>query len=228
LRNDFGQLQAAISQTNDCRVIVIDPINAYVGPTDSHFHTIVRKILAPLARFATQKRMAILAVTHLRKHEGAAIYRATGSMGFVAAARAVWTICRDRENPGRHLMIPVKNNLAPTACGLTYSIEPHPKISVPVIHWHPAPIEISADEALAIKPRGPEAEDRIAAGQWLKQVLTARGPQAACDLIEEVGQLGFHSRTLQRAFHTIGGQTEKRGLLEGWWWSLSPNATTGS
>ncbi len=54
-------------------------------------------------------------------------------------------------------MVPVKNNLAPTACGLAYSIEPHPKISAPVIHWHPGPIEISADEALAIKPRGPRS-----------------------------------------------------------------------
>jgi hypothetical protein len=169
------------------------------------------------------KRMAVLAVTHLRKNEGAAIYRATGSMGFVAAARAVWTICRDRDNPGRHLMVPVKNNLASAASGLAYAIESHPQMRAPVIHWHPEPIEISADEALGIKSRGPEAEDRVAAGQWLRQVLTARGPLAASDLIEEGSQLGFHSRTLQRAFHLIGGHTEKRGLLEGWWWSLPAN-----
>jgi hypothetical protein len=224
LRHDFEQLQYAINGMPNCRLIVIDPINAYVGPNDSHFHTIVRKILAPLAKFAAAKRMAVLAVTHLRKHDGAAIYRATGSMGFVAAARAVWIVCRDRETPGRHLMLPIKNNLSHTACGLAYTIQPHPHLAAPVIHWHPQPVDTSADEALSAK-RGPEAEDRIAAERWLRQVLTERGPQAASDLIEEGSQHGFHSRTLQRAMRVIGAKTEKRGILEGWWWSLPPGAT---
>jgi hypothetical protein len=205
---------------NDCRIIVIDPINAYVGPTDSHFQTIVRKILTPLVHFAASKRMAVLAITHLRKHEGAAIYRATGSMGFVAAARAVWTVCGDRNNPGRHLMVPIKNNLAGAARGLAYTIQAHPRLDAPVLRWEPLPVDASADEILSGKSRGPEAEDRIVAGHWLRQVLTSRGPQPASDLIEEGSQRGFQSRTLQRAFHAIGGHTEKRGFLEGWWWSL--------
>jgi hypothetical protein len=224
LRIDFEQLQAAINRMPDCRLIVLDPINAYVGPNDSHFHTIVRKILAPLAKFAAAKRMAVLAVTHLRKHDGAAIYRATGSMGFVAAARAVWIVCRERETPGRHLLLPIKNNLSHTAGGLAYTIEPHPHLAAPVIRWQSQPLDTSADEVLASKSRGPEAEDRIAAEKWLRQVLTARGPQAASDLIEEGSQHGFHSRTLQRAMRVIGAKTEKRSILEGWWWSLPPNA----
>jgi hypothetical protein len=219
LRTDFEELQAAIDRMPGCRLIVIDPINAYVGPTDSHFHTVVRKILAPLARFAAARRMAVLAVTHLRKHDGAAIYRATGSMGFVAAARAVWTVCRDRTNPGRHLMLPLKNNLAPAACGLAYTIEPHTDFAAPFLRWHPEPIDISVDEALASKSRGPEAEEQIAAGKWLRTILAA-GPKSASDLLEEGSQRGFESRTLRRALHAIGGQTQKRGILEGWWWSL--------
>jgi hypothetical protein len=225
LRNDFEELQAAIDRMTDCRLLVIDPINAYVGPADSHFHTIVRKILAPLAQFAAAKRMAVLAVTHLRKHDGAAIYRATGSMGYVATARAVWTVCRDRNTPGRHLMLPLKNNLAPAACGLAYTLEPHPDFAAPVVRWHPDPIEISVDEALAPKPRGPEAVDEIAAGKWLRNVLAA-GPKSASDLLEEGNQRGFASRTLQRTLHAIGGHTEKRGIFEGWWWSLPQTAAT--
>jgi hypothetical protein len=224
LRHDFDQLQAAINRMPNCRLIVIDPINAYVGPTDSHFHTIVRKILAPLTKFATAQRIAVLAVTHLRKHDGAAIYRATGSMGFVALARAVWTICRDREHPGRRLMLPLKNNLSSAACGLAYTIEPHPNLGAPVIRWGPEPVDTAADEALAARARGPMAEEKIAAGQWLRQVLTTLGPRPANDLIEEGNQRGFNSRTLQRAIHAIGGHTEKRGFLEGWWWSLPPTA----
>jgi len=89
LRHDFGQLEAALNRLPDCRLIVVDPVNAYVGPSDSHFHTIARKVLAPLAELAAKKRVAILAVTHLRKRDGSAIQGASGSMGFVAAARSV-------------------------------------------------------------------------------------------------------------------------------------------
>jgi hypothetical protein len=226
LRNDFAELQAAIQRLPDCRLLVIDPINAYVGPNDSHFHTVVGKILAPLAQFAAANRMAVLAVTHLRKHDGAAIYRATGSMGFVAAARAVWTVCRDRNTPGRHLLLPLKNNLAPSACGLAYTIEPHPNLPVPILRWHPDPIDISADEALGSKSRGPEAEDQIAAAKWLQTALAA-GPKSASHLLEEGNQRGFESRTLRRALHAIGGHTEKRGIFEGWWWTLPQPAATG-
>jgi hypothetical protein len=226
LRHDFDRLQTAINRMPNCRLIVIDPINAYVGPTDSHFHTIVRKVLDPLAKFAARKRMAVLAITHCRKHDGAAIYRATGSMGFVAAARAVWTICRDREKPGRQLMVPIKNNLAAPTCGLAYTIESHPRIAAPLLRWQPEPVNISADEALAKKPRGPEAEERTAASEWLRQVLTDRGSQPASDLIKEGKEHGFACRTLRRALHAIGARTQKRAFQQGWWWFLPASSAT--
>src|SRR3972149_994548 len=58
LRHDFWQLAAALNRLPDCRLIVVDPVNAYVGPSDSHFHTIVRKVLAPLAALAAKRRIA--------------------------------------------------------------------------------------------------------------------------------------------------------------------------
>jgi hypothetical protein len=223
LRHDFAQLRAAVDRAPNCRLTIIDPINAYVGPSDSHFQTVLRKVLEPLAKLAAEKRIAVLAIANLRKNEGAAIYRAAGSMGFVAAARTVWTICRDQSNPTRTLMLPVKNNLAPTATGLAFTIKSHPETGAPVIAWSPDPVISSADEALTRA----EIADLNSARQWLTKAL-AGGPRSASEIADEGSQYGFHERTLRRALHAIGGNTQNRGIVWGWWWSLpaAPNQET--
>jgi putative DNA primase/helicase len=215
LRDDFNQLRAAVNRAPNCRLIIIDPINAYVGPGDAHFQTVVRKVLAPLAELASKKRIAVIAITHLRKSDGAAIHRAAGSMGFVGAARAVWSVSRDPENPARHLLLPVKNNVGPEACGLAYTIQQTAPFAAPALVWDPAPLT-------APKPKKsvPPPAERAEAREWLRQAL-APGPRPAKDVLDE-GQLrGFLRRTLQRAFHELDGHTAKRGLHQGWWWSLA-------
>jgi hypothetical protein len=221
LRRDFKLLQSAINRMPDCRLIIIDPINAYVGPADSHFHTVVHRVLAPLAQLATEKRLSVLAIAHLRKLDGAAIHRAAGSIGFVAAARSVWTVCRDPTKPGRQLFVPLKSNLAASANPLAYTIEHDGQSIAPVIRWH-SDFLITRDEALAPLPkrRGPEPEELTAAKKWLRESL-ARGRQPAHDVIDEGEERGFNVRTLRRALRMIGGHTEKIGLLQGWWWALA-------
>ncbi len=194
LRHDFGQLEVALNRLPDCRLIVVDPVNAYVGPSDSHFHTIVRKVLAPLAELAAKKRVAILAVTHLRKRDGTAIQGATGSMGFVAAARSVWTVCRDQNEPNRTLFLPVKNNLGPLGAGLAYTIEPHATLDAPVLRWEANPVTTTVEQAFKppAKSRGPDPEERRLAGEWLQQALVD-GPRDSWLVIREGKQQRFPS-----------------------------------
>jgi hypothetical protein len=89
--------------------------------------------------------VAVLAVTHLRKKEGAAIYRAMGSLAFVAAARAAWLVAKDPKQPQRRLFMPLKNNLAADTSGLAFKIESDATTSQPIIHWSPDPIDTSAE-----------------------------------------------------------------------------------
>jgi hypothetical protein len=140
-------------------------------------------------------------------------------MGFVAAARAVWTVCRDPANPRRQLFVPLKSNLAAEAGILPYSIQGHPEFDAPVIQWHHDSISLSVEEALRPKPRGPQADERNTAAAWLNALL-ASAPRSADNIFEEGRQRGFEVRTLRRALHAIGGQTQKRGRLDAWWWSL--------
>ena len=90
LAEDLLALEAAL--TSQTRLIIIDPISAYLGETDSHVNTSVRSVLAPLAELASKTGAAVLAISHLNKGQGAAIYRVQGSIAFTAAARAVWAV----------------------------------------------------------------------------------------------------------------------------------------
>ena len=231
LRHDLPELRTALAAIPDCRLIIIDSINAYVGPGDSHFHTIVRRVFQPLAQLAAEHNLAVLAISHLRKTEGAAIQRAAGSMGYVAASRAVWTVCRDHSQPGRHLLLPIKNNFVAEATGLAFQIE-MPSIvplnsngTAPMIAWDPNPVTTKSDEALnQEKPRSekPPSEDDSEvhmAAAWLRQAL-ANGPVDAFYILNDGMLGGFNERTLRRALIAIGGATQKESFRGGWVWAL--------
>ena len=220
LCTDFAHLEAAVDQVGDCRLIIIDPVNAFVGPGDSHFHTVVRRVLAPLIKLAQKKHIAILAVTQFRKNDSVAIHRAAGSTGFVSTARSLWTVCQDQRDPKRNLLLPLKQNLAPSADGLAYRIAQTPGALAPRIAWEPEVAAPTAEEAFARpKKPTPPPDERLAARAFLQTALAA-GPRPASDVLEEGERRGFLCRTLQRAFHELEGYTEKGGLLHGWWWTL--------
>jgi AAA domain len=225
LRRDFAQLQSAVNGLDDCRLIIVDPINAYVGPAESHFHSVVQRVLTPLAKLAKQKRLAVLAIAHLRKLDGAAIHRAAGSIGYVAAARAVWAVCPDPLQPGRRFFVALKNNLNAESTPLAYTIQPHAVLGAPAIRWEPC-AAVNADEVLTppSRRRGPERDDRRHAAIWLRKIL-ASGPQLASDVIADAQDHGLHIRVVQRAFHDIGGCSRKLGLFAGWEWSLSESGS---
>jgi RecA-family ATPase len=59
LRADIEQLGVAIDQIQNCRLVVIDPIPAFLG-VDGNKNANVWGALAPLASLAAKKRVAIL------------------------------------------------------------------------------------------------------------------------------------------------------------------------
>ncbi|GAG94900.1 unnamed protein product, partial [marine sediment metagenome] len=90
-----------------------DPITAYLGKTDSHKNAEVRGCLGPLTALAAKHKVAIIGVTHLTKNTTVkSVYRVLGSVGFIAAARAVWVIAKDKDNETRRLFLPCKTNLS--------------------------------------------------------------------------------------------------------------------
>jgi putative DNA primase/helicase len=225
LEADLANLNDVLIGNPDIRLVVVDPVAAYLGSVDSHKNSEVRGLLAPLAELAGRHRVAVLSVTHLTKSGGTkAVYRAMGSLAFAAAARAVWAIVKDQSDSQRRLFLPAKLNLAQDPDGLAYRIKDGRVV------WEPDAVRLHADDAFAAEVReanggGNRGPERREALEWLRQQL-ASGQSPASELIERGEQYGFSKRTLQRAYKTLGGQSRKNSFDGPWLWEL-PGQDTG-
>ena len=233
LAADLDALEDAIRQTNGCRLVVLDPITAYLGRTDSHKNAEVRGLLAPLSDLARRYGVAVVAVTHLRKGDGPAMYRAMGSLAFVAAARAAFAVCRDRDDltGRRRFVLPIKNNIGNDETGLAYRLEARWSANaMPVVQWEAEPVEVSVDDVLAFQPSknpGPDPTERDEAAEWLQDALT-EGPQPSKELLARAKKDGISEGTLKRAKRELGVRASKDGWEGGWTWRLSPDANEGA
>ncbi|HUT34476.1 MAG TPA: AAA family ATPase [Planctomycetota bacterium] len=212
LSRDLVALEAVIRQWSDTRLVILDPVSAYLGGAESYNNADIRRALAPVQDLAERTGVAVVAITHLTKRAGASvIYRAMGSLAFVSAARAVWAAVPDRDVPGRMLLVPVKCNLAGGVTGMAYRIVPHPDDpALPTVVWEPEPVAITADEAMAALPKPTPREE---AAEWLKQVLSM-GPLPSAEVERQAREAGFALMTLRRAKWALGVIPYREGA--GW------------
>ena len=225
-------LEYTIRKTPDCRLVIIDPISAYIAGTDSHKNAEVRSLLAPLSDLASRHGVAIVAVTHMHKGGGGrSLYRAMGSLAFIAAARAGWLIIADAQNAKRRLFLPSKANLTEEPTGLAYSIQTVPLGDLgpqACVVWESGSVTQTADAALAAAALDPEQQTAVdSAADWLREAL-AGGPVKAVDLKQEAKDAGVSWGTIKRAQEAAGAKAEKRGFgKEGaWYWLLRAAAAS--
>ena len=151
------------------KIVIIDPVTAFLEGVDSHKNSDIRKALRPLSELANKHKTAILAVTHLNKGQDQPQYRVMGSLAFTAAARAVWIVAKDKNSPERRLILPIKNNLAPDTGGLAYRISTD-LADNPVVCWEKDTVSVSVDDVLSQyeKRDRSKLED---AEEWLQLIL---------------------------------------------------------
>src|SRR6185369_10349073 len=96
---------------------------------------------------------AVVCVSHLNKGgSGEALLRVTGSLAFVAAARAAFLIARDNGDKNRRLFLPIKNNIGNDETGLAFTIQSvtiSGGIETSRVCWESEAVAITADEAMA-------------------------------------------------------------------------------
>lgn len=224
LGQDLDALRAAIAQVENCKLVIVDPISAYMGKCDSHVNADVRGVLAPISKLAERCGVAVLAISHLRKGEGSAAYRFIGSLAFIAAARAAFAVVRDEQDSTgtRRLMLPVKNNLTSNRTGLAYMLTSEfTSNGRPAVRWDAQPVTQSADELMADR-RDDDGGTRQAAADWLRNVL-ANGPVEAREVLDHAKADLISERTLRRAKTDIGVIAEKASGAEhgSWLWRLA-------
>jgi putative DNA primase/helicase len=67
LKTDVDLLEAKAKEIGCVRLIIVDPISAYMGGSDGNGNVETREVLEPLAEMADRLRIAVVAVTHLNK-----------------------------------------------------------------------------------------------------------------------------------------------------------------
>jgi hypothetical protein len=226
LELDLPALDEALSQQWCPKLVVIDPISAYLGGTDSHNNSDIRTLLAPLSDLAERFHVAIVVVTHCNKTaSGPAMYRSIGSIAFVASARTAWLVANDPldHSAQRRLLLLLKNNLSPNKSGLAFSIQANSDDqSTAFVAWDSSPVQLSADAVLgeAQQNRG-RIRKREQAKAWLKEMLMDE-PLPATEIKRQAEADGFSARTIERAKEALGVVAQRHGFGKDgqWLWEL--------
>lgn len=223
LKADLARLEKLLIELGDVKLIVIDPVTSYLGGADSHNNAEIRTLLAPLGELAARYEVAVVCVTHLNKGgiNTEALMRVTGSIGFVAVARAAFVVVKDREDDARRLFLPLKNNIGNDLNGLAFALQSHVlpgEIETSRVVWENEAVSMSADDAMA----GDVNEQRSGTGkavEWLREVLVD-GPMAASEVERCARDHGISTKMLRRARESLGIKPQKQGFEGGWWWSI--------
>jgi len=137
-------------------MVVIDPISAYLGGTDSHKNADVRALLGPLGELAAQHGLTIVCgeppQQGRRRRRAAARHRLAGLR---RRARSAFIVLKDKEQATRRLFLPIKNNLGSDCSGLAFELSGVTLDSAagPIdtchVVWDSEPVEMTANEAMS-------------------------------------------------------------------------------
>jgi len=225
LTMDVEKLRKHSERIGNVKLIIVDPISAYLGKTDSHRNSDVRSVLTPIVDFAEDIGACMLCVTHLNKgRQGtSAMNRVTGSIAFVAASRASYVVTKDPDDPDLRLMLPLKNNLAKDTFGFAYKIEEkdiqknNELIKTSFVSWEQNFINLTAEEVLGVQSR---SSNRKIAEDFLIQELGGGGAIPCKQLYHKAEDQGISKKVLWSASKRLDVKVNKGGFEEGWLWQL--------
>ncbi len=216
---DLDILKDAI-ETEHPVLIIIDPLSAYMGETDTHREAAVRRVLEPVAALAERYGVAILALLHLNKSQAQQIlYRASGSIAYVAAARFVLAVVAESdEDSSPRVYGWIKGNIGRRPPDLAYElIEVAPDVAR--VRWSTARPTKSIKSILqSVSSSEDERSERIEATEYLREVLGG-DRLSAQEVIRGAREVGISERTLNRAKADLRVESNK---MEGrWYWRLA-------
>jgi hypothetical protein len=237
LKDDLSLLESKISELETVRLVIIDPISAYMGGADGNGNVETRDILEPLSELAGRLRTAVVAVTHLNKGGGAAkqsaLHRFVGSIAFAAAARTAFMVVKDADDEENRFFLHIKSNLGPRCPGLSFhsqQMDLEDGVTAPKIVWGTEHVSQSADDALAAAEGGSnEHSVKNAAIEFLRVVL-ANGPVPVAEVQRQAveagllqkGKLFGQSKPFRSARQALG--IEPKRISGGWILELPNNA----
>ena len=216
LDHDLALLEQAII-TSKATAVLIDPLSAFVGETETHTDASVRSLLEPLRHLAETHKVAVIGIMHPPKAQYAELVSMiSGSAAFGNAARAVWLIARDPDDEDRRLMLPAKLNLASDQYGFAYRRELKEVEGVGqqvYIEWDEERIDkmVTLERMRQVVKPSKVAEARTFIAEYMqdKNICLAKEITAAANA------RGINGATLHRARKELGYVSQRMGGRDG-------------
>lgn len=121
---DDERIELAV-KTTGAKLLILDPIQAFIGKNGNMQSAVrMRETMTKLANIAEEYACAIVLVGHMTKsNSGKSIYRGLGSIDIAAAARSVLLVARDKDEPSKRYMLPIKSSLAPEGEPIAFALD---------------------------------------------------------------------------------------------------------
>ena len=210
LPDDLPMVKEVI-RTNQIKLWIIDPLMSFLaGSVDSCNDQDVKRCFHKLYLVAKETDCTILFLRHLNKAAGTkAIYRGTGSIGIIGAARAGMMVVQDPDRADEKILICQKTNIAAMPLSLRFRLEPtHRKVCRVV--WT-GTSTAKADDLLTIQATPEEKDERKDAVEFLEDLL-AEGQKPRKEVIRAARAAGFSDNSIKTARTKLKIQFQKIGF----------------
>lgn len=203
------EIRRAIADFN-AKLLVIDPVQAYLGDTDLASAAAMRKVLRQLAAWAAMYDCAVVLIGHLNKKQGSKdIYRGLGSIDLVAAARSVLHIERLEENDDIAVIHHVKSSLSTKSKDIFFTLDNNRRVE-----WLEQPSDVLLDKT----------KKQTVAAEFMKMRLAA-GPVKATEILEGLKAAGIGERTIHQVKKQMDIRSVRRDAV--WYWLLPESEMNG-
>ena len=203
-------VRRAIADFN-AKLLVIDPIQAYLGEADIASASGMRKVLRQLSLWAAMYDCAVVLIGHLNKKQSSKeLYRSLGSIDLVAAARSVIQV-EHMEDDAISVVHHVESSLSPKGRDLFFSIDSSRKLE-----W----LDIDPDKypSTDVSYEVQEKMTKQARAADILRVMLADGPVAVSEIRTLFMKENISERTIMSTKKQMGIKSIKRDGA--WYWQL--------
>lgn len=231
LEQDLPLLDEWLTAHPAARLVVLDPLNAYLGQTDGNSDVGIRAILTPLAALAEKHEVCLIAIAHHGKAEGRpSAQRVLGSTGYVGVSRTLFEVLRAPDQPQpkavtqyqaagqRRVLASAKANIGSSGkLAIGFELIPEPDGDHCYVVWDTQSTGQDADDIRAQQNEQAKSPKKDTAKDFLRDAL-AEGRKPAAVVTAEAASIGIKERTLKTAKAELGILSIRAGEL--WYWLL--------
>lgn len=205
------RIRRAVADFN-AKLLVIDPVQAYLGDADISSISGMRKVLRQLGTWAAMYDCAIVLVGHVNKKQGTKdLYRSLGSIDLIASARSVIQVESTADEPGVLLLRHIKSSLSTRGRDLFFIInEQH------CVQWLERENSVTDYDEESSTPAQRMSKQSQAAE--LLRIMLAEGPLKASEVQALFKRENISEKTTLLTKKALGIQSMRKDGA--WYWQL--------